>query len=70
MSTTWNNGVFEVAHASGVGRCVRAIESDVDKRNGARRSKQGRRGKRVGCDGERGQEVRMKKMKKRVRTVS
>jgi hypothetical protein len=43
-STTWNNGIFEVAHASGVGRHVRAIGDDVDKRNGARRLRQGRIG--------------------------
>ena len=41
----WNNGVFEVAHASGVGRRVRAIEGNVDKGNGARRLKQGCREK-------------------------
>jgi hypothetical protein len=40
MSTTWNNGVFEVAHASGTGQRVRAIGGDVDKRNGARRLRQ------------------------------
>ena len=46
--------IFEMAHASGVGRRVWAIEGNVDKRNGAQHLKQGRRGKRVGCDGERG----------------
>ena len=41
----WNNGVFEVAHASGVGRRVRAIEGNIYKGNGARRLKQGCREK-------------------------
>ena len=45
---------FEVAHASGVGRRVRAIEGDVDKRIGARRLKQDIEERGVGCDGERG----------------
>ena len=44
MSTTWGDGVFEVAHTSGVGRHVRAIGDNVDKRNGAQRLGQSRRG--------------------------
>ena len=45
----WNNGVFEVAHASGVGRRVRAIEGNIYKGNGARRLKQGSREKESGA---------------------